>query len=119
VESVPINDEAGFAEALRRWNTPPYKTAGFCHEIILMNYGGILLTPEFLHGAYKLCRETDTPCSATRFSPARGTKVCSSTGARLKPDFLSVGKDFPTATIPRAACCSPARFDCLSQSARS
>jgi len=28
IEGVPINDEAGFVEAIRRWNEPPYKTAG-------------------------------------------------------------------------------------------
>ena len=35
VVSVPINDEAAFREAIRTWNQAPYKTAGFCHEIIL------------------------------------------------------------------------------------
>ena len=43
VVSVPINDAAGFRQAIETWNTPPYKTAGFCHEIIMMNYGAILV----------------------------------------------------------------------------
>ena len=30
VVSVPINDAEGFRQAIEAWNTPPYKTAGFC-----------------------------------------------------------------------------------------
>ena len=61
VVSVPINDAAGFRQAIETWNTPPYKTAGFCHEIIMMNYGAIRLEEAYLQAAYRLCRESDTP----------------------------------------------------------
>ena len=38
-----INDPESFRSAIERWNTPPYKTAGFCHELIMMNYSGTRL----------------------------------------------------------------------------
>ena len=59
--SVPINDPEAFAAAVHRWNEGPYKTAGFCHEIVMMNYGGIRLSESFLQAAYRVCHETDTP----------------------------------------------------------
>ena len=61
VEPVAINDPESFRSAMERWNTPPYKTAGFCHELIMMNYSGTRLEQAYLTGAYRLCRETDTP----------------------------------------------------------
>jgi len=116
VECVPINDSEGFAAALRRWNTPPYKTAGFCHEIILMNYGGILLTPEFLSEAYRLCRETDTPVLCDEIQSCawyEGLFLYRRYG--LKPDFLSVGKGFPNGNYPASRLLFSGAFDCLSQ----
>ena len=64
VVGVPINDPAGFEAAIAKWNEPPYQTAGFLHEIILMNYGGIRLREAFLQSAYRLCRETGTPVAS-------------------------------------------------------
>ena len=39
--------------------TAPCKIAGFFHELILMNYGAIRLTPEYLQAAHAVCREHD------------------------------------------------------------
>lgn len=116
VEGVPINDEAGFAEAIRRWNTPPYKVAGFCHEIILMNYGGILLSPGFLQSAYRLCRETDTPVLCDEIQSCawyEGMFLFRRYG--IQPDFVSVGKGFPNGNYPASRLLFSGAFDCLSQ----
>ena len=51
VVPVRINDLADFEEKIARYNTGKYKTAGFLHEIVMMNYGAIRLTGEFLRGA--------------------------------------------------------------------
>jgi acetylornithine/succinyldiaminopimelate/putrescine aminotransferase len=61
VVPVAINDIGDFREKLYRYNTGKYKTAGFMHEIVLMNYGAINLKKEYLREAYALCDETDTP----------------------------------------------------------
>jgi len=47
--------------AFRQYEQPPYKIAGFFHEIVMMNYGAVLLTPEFLDRAYALCSEHEVP----------------------------------------------------------
>lgn len=116
VEGVPINDEAGFAEAIARWNTPPYKVAGFCHEIILMNYGGILLNESFLKHAYQLCRESDTPVLCDEIQSCawyEGLFLFRRYG--IRPDFVSVGKGFPDGNYPASRLLFSAAFDCLSQ----
>lgn len=61
VVPVMINDIGDFRAKMEKYNTGKYKTAGFMHEIILMNYGGIRLTKEFLQSAYELCAQYDTP----------------------------------------------------------
>ena len=61
VVPVMINDIDDFKAKIEKYNQGKYKTAGFLHEIILMNYGGIKLHYDFLQAAHKLCKETDTP----------------------------------------------------------
>ena len=125
VVPVMINDIADFEEKIKKYNSGNYKTAGFMHEIILMNYGGIRLTKEFLQAAYKLCAEYDTPTMCDEIQELKATckehhlKVILETGAlktaaNIKKasilsmyagaDFIktSTGKQQPAAT-PEAA----------------
>lgn len=117
VVSVPINDAAGFRQAIETWNTPPCKTAGFCHEIIMMNYGGhpawrkrIFRPPTA--SAAKATRR----CCATRFSPAPGDEgLFLFRQYGLAPDFVSVGKGFPGGVYPASRLLLSGAFDILSQ----
>lgn len=116
VESVPINDEKGFAEAIAKWNTPPYKTAGFCHEIILMNYGGIRLHEAYLQEVYRLCRASDTPVLCDEIQSCAwydGLFLFRQYG--LTPDFVSIGKGFPGGCYPASKVLASGAFDSLSQ----
>lgn len=116
VVSVPINDEEGFAKIMAQYNTGKYKTAGFCHEIILMNYGGIRLRESYLHEAYRLCRETDTPVLCDEIQSCAWYDGCflfKKYG--LTPDFVSVGKGFPGGTYPASKILVSGAYDTLSQ----
>ena len=116
VVSVPINDADAFAAAMRRWNEGKYKTAGFCHEIILMNYGGIRLSEEYLQAAYRVCRATDTPVLCDEIQSCAwydGLFLFRKYG--LAPDFVSVGKGFPGGVYPASKILTSAAFDNLSQ----
>ena len=96
VVGVPINDPAGFEAAIAKWNEPPYQTAGFLHEIIMMNYGSIRLDESFLQSAYRLCRETNTPVLCDEIQSCawyEGLFLFRKYG--IRPDFVSVGKGFP------------------------
>lgn len=116
VVGVPINDPAGFAEAIRRWNEPPYQTAGFLHEIIMMNYGGIRLDESFLQQAYRLCRETGTPTLCDEIQSCawyEGFFLFRKYG--IRPDFVSVGKGFPGGNYAASRVIFSGAFDSLSQ----
>lgn len=116
VVSVPINDAAGFAKIMEQYNTGKYKTAGFCHEIILMNYGGIRLSEEYLHEAYRICRATDTPILCDEIQSCAwydGLFLFKKYG--LTPDFVSVGKGFPGGTYPASKILVSGAYDSLSQ----
>ena len=116
VEPVAINDPESFRSAMERWNMPPYKTAGFCHELIMMNYSGTRLDQAYLTGAYRLCRETDTPvlCDEIQSSAWYDTLFLFRKYG-LKPDFVSIGKGFPGGLYPASRLLVSGAFDCLSQ----
>lgn len=116
VVGVPINDAAGFAEAMRRWNEPPYQTAGFLHEIIMMNYGSIRLDEQYLQSAYRLCRETGTPVLCDEIQSCAwydGLFLFRKYG--IQPDFVSVGKGFPGGNYAASRILFSGAFDSLSQ----
>ena len=96
VRPVRINDAAHFEEVLTEYDRPPYKVAGFAHEIVLMNYGGILLDKEFLQGAYRACQAHDVPTLVDEIqSCIWSPEMFMFREYGLAPDFVSVGKGFP------------------------
>lgn len=116
IEPVAINDLASFRAAIARYNQPPYKTAGFCHELILMNYSGTLLHRDYLTEAYRLCRDSDTPvlCDEIQSSAWYDTLFLFRKYG-LKPDFVSIGKGFPGGLYPASRLLVSGAYDCLSQ----
>lgn len=116
VVPVTINDLADFEAKMKKYNIGNYKTAGFAHEIILMNYGGIRLTKEFLQGAYALCREYDTPTMCDEIQSCmwyKGAFLFRLYG--LQPDFSIVGKGFPGGEYPASKIITTAPMDTLNQ----
>jgi acetylornithine/succinyldiaminopimelate/putrescine aminotransferase len=116
VVPVPINDPEAFEAILTRYNQAPYKTAGFCHEIILMNYGGIRLEESYLRKAYALCRKTGTPVLCDEIQSCAwygGLFLFRRYG--LEPDFVSVGKGFPGGEYPASKILASGAFDSMSQ----
>lgn len=116
VVGVPINDPKGFAEAIRRWNEPPYQTAGFLHEIIMMNYGSIRLDESFLQEAYRLCSASGTPVLCDEIQSCAwydGLFLFRKYG--IRPDFVSVGKGFPGGNYAASKLLFSGAFDRLSQ----
>lgn len=116
VVPVMINDLDDFRAKIEKYNSGNYKTAGFLHEIILMNYGGIKLSREFLHGAYELCEKYDTPTLVDEIQSCmwyKGMFLFRLYG--LKPDFAIVGKGFPGGEYPASKIITTAEMDTLNQ----
>ena len=116
IVSVKKNDLADFEAKIKQYNTGKYKTAGFMHEIILMNYSGIRLTEEFLQGAHKLCRETDTFTLTDEIQSCMwydGMFLFKKYG--LHPDFVVIGKGFPGGEYAASKVITTYEADTLSQ----
>ncbi len=115
IVTVAINDIEDFKEKLREYNSGDYKTAGFIHEIVLMNYGGIRLDEEYLHQAYELCAEYDTPTMADEIQSCMWYKgMYLFRLYNLNPDFV-VGKGFPGGEYPASKIITTAEMDTLNQ----
>jgi acetylornithine/succinyldiaminopimelate/putrescine aminotransferase len=96
VRPVAINDIADFRRAVAEFDHGPTKIAGFLHELILMNYGGIRLTEAFLQEAHALCHQHDIPTLVDEIQSCMWSpELFLFREYGLKPDFVSVGKGFP------------------------
>lgn len=111
---VRINDIADFEQKIRQYNSGPYRTCGFLHEIVLMNYGGIRLQEEFLQAAYSLCRTHRTPVLVDEIQSCmwcKGMFLYRLYG--LQPDFVVLGKGFPGGEYPASKILTTAEMDTL------
>ena len=116
VQPVRLNDAGHFEEQLLRWESGKYKVAGFFHELILMNYGGIRLKERFLARAYELCRAHDVPTLVDEIqSCIWSPELFLFREYRLKPDFVSVGKGFPGGQYPASKILFSSHLDTLDQ----
>ncbi len=116
VVPVAINDISDFSEKMREYNTGRYKTAGFLHEIILMNYGGVRLTEEFLREAYRISAEYDTPTLVDEIQSCMWYDgMFLFRKYRLSPDFAVIGKGFPGGEYPASKIITTAEYDNLNQ----
>jgi len=110
-DSVP-DLEAAFAN----YERDNLKIAGFFHEIVMMNYGGRLLSRDFLQRAYELCRQHDVPTVADEIQSclwAPGLFLYREYG--LRPSFVVVGKGFSGGEYAASRILFSSAFDSLPQ----
>ncbi len=92
VVPVKINDIDFFAETLEKYDKNEYKVAGFFHELVLMNYGGIKLTQEFVSAAHAMCQERDIPITVDEIQSCMWSpELFMFKEYDCKPDFVSIG----------------------------
>lgn len=114
VVGAPINDISGFQAAVDAWDQGKYKIAGFLHELVLMNYGGIELKKEFLQACYRLCDQHDIPCFVDEIQSCMWSpEIFMFREYGIRPDFLSVGKGFPGGEYPASRVMTTASMDNL------
>ncbi len=96
-----INDADHFDRMITEYDRGPYKVAGFIHEIVLMNYGGIVLQKKYLRHAYEICHERDIPVLVDEIQSCIWSPdffLFKEYG--LNPDFVSIGKGFAGGQYP-------------------
>lgn len=115
-KAVSINDIAHFTELIKVYDREPYKIAGFFHEIILMNYGGIHLEEDFLKRVYAICHEHDVPILVDEIqSCIWSPELFLFREYGLRPDFVAIGKGFPGGEYPASRILTTAEMDSLNQ----
>ena len=115
---VPIrpNRIEDVRKAFEQFEEPPYKIAGFFHEIVMMNYGAVLLTKEFLQEAYQLCKEHDVPTVADEIQSCMWAPdffLYREYG--IQPSFVAVGKGLTGGEYAASRILFSAAMDCLPQ----
>ena len=102
--------------AFAQYERDKFKVAAFFHEIVMMNYGGRLLSRAFLQRAYELCRQHDVPTVADEIQSclwAPGLFLHREYG--LRPSFVAIGKGFPGGEYAASRILFSAAFDSLPQ----
>ena len=116
VRPVRINDADNFVEAVEVYDQGATKVAGFFHEIVLMNYGGIRLEAPYLQQAYRLCHEHDIPIIVDEIQSCLWSpELFMYREYGLQPDFVSIGKGFPGGQYPASKILTTAAMDTLNQ----
>ncbi|TVQ35917.1 MAG: aminotransferase class III-fold pyridoxal phosphate-dependent enzyme [Spirochaetaceae bacterium] len=116
VVPVRINDLEDFRSKLEQHDRGESKVAGFFHEIVLMNYGGVLLDRDYLHGAYALCRQHDVAVCVDEIQSCiwyEGLFLFKQYG--LSPDFVAIGKGFSGGEYAGSRIVTTAAMDSLTQ----
>lgn len=112
VRAIRPNNITDIEEAFRSFDTGSRKIAGFFHELVMMNYGGLLLSPEFLHRAYALCRAHDVPTVADEIqSCAWGPELFLFREHGLRPTLVALGKGLPGGEYPASRILFSAAMD--------
>jgi 4-aminobutyrate aminotransferase-like enzyme len=102
--------------AFKKWERGNHKIAGFFHEIVMMNYGGRLLSQKFLQRAYALCRQHDVPTVADEIQSClwhHDLFMFREWG--LTPSFIAIGKGFPGGEYPASRLIFSAALDVMPQ----
>ncbi len=114
VQPVMINNIEDFQSKIEKFDNGKYRVAGFFHEIVLMNYGGIKLTKDYLTKAYEICHKRDIPVLVDEIQSCLWSPeffLFKEYG--LKPDFVSIGKGFPGGQYPASRVITTAKMDNL------
>jgi acetylornithine/succinyldiaminopimelate/putrescine aminotransferase len=116
VVSIRPNSVADLDRAFAEYERGPFKIAGFFHEIIMMNYGGRKLTPEFLQHAYALCQQHDVPTVADEIQSCLwAPQLFLFRDYGLRPSCVAIGKGFPGGEYPASRILFSSALDVMPQ----
>ena len=116
VVPVPINDADAFETLVNQYDSGKTKVAGFFHELVLMNYGGIRLTDDYIRRTDAICDAHDIPVMVDEIQTGLWSPqlfLFRDYGSR--PDFVTVGKGFPGGQYPASKVLTTSALDNLNQ----
>ena len=114
VVPVRINDLDDFKKAVADFDTGSFKIAGFIHELVLMNYGAVALTEEYIRETDAICHKHDIPVFVDEIQSCMWSdKLLMFKEYNSTPDFVSIGKGFPAGFYPASKMLTTAAMDNL------
>jgi len=94
----------------------PQRLAGFLHELVLMNYGGLRLAPAFVRRLYELCEQHGVPTLCDEIqSCVWAPELFLFREYGVRPSFVAVGKGLPGGEYPASRILFRAEMDTLPQ----
>jgi acetylornithine/succinyldiaminopimelate/putrescine aminotransferase len=116
VRGVRPNDMAGLESLFAHYEQPPYKIAGFFHELVMMNYGARRLSRGFVRRMYALCKEHDVPTVVDEIQTGVWSpELFLFREYGVKPAMVVVGKGFPGGEYAASRILLSAPMDTLPQ----
>ncbi|NQU41963.1 aminotransferase class III-fold pyridoxal phosphate-dependent enzyme [bacterium] len=116
IHPVRPNSMDNLEEAFRKFENGRTKIAGFCHELIMMNYGARRLTARFIHRAYELCALHDVPTLVDEIqSCVWSPELYMFREYGIRPWLVAVGKGFPGGEFAASRLLYSTRLDTLPQ----
>lgn len=116
VRGVRLNDVQHLDELFATFEAGKYKVAGFFHELILMNYGGKVLSRPFIQRAYELCDRHDVPAVVDEIQTgAWSPELLMVREYGVRPSCVALGKGFPGGEYPASRLLFSADLDTLPQ----
>lgn len=115
---VPVrpNDCSHLETVFEKYERGPTKIAGLLHEIVLMNYRGLLLSRNFVKRMYALCRRHDVPVLADEIQSCLWSpELYMFREYGVRPTFAVIGKGFSGGEYAAARIAFHAAMDCLPQ----
>lgn len=116
VVQVKINDFDDFSTKVAEFDQGKYKVAGFFHELVLMNYSGIKLTPDYVQRTHELAARHDIPTVVDEIQSCMWSpELFLFREYKITPDFVSIGKGFPGGEYPASKILTNRKMDTLNQ----
>ena len=116
VVAIRPNNRGDLERAFATYETGDYKIAAFFHEIVMMNYGGRLLTPEFLHDAHARCQQHDVVTVVDEIQSCMwAPELFMFREYGLKPSCVVIGKGFPGGEYPASRILFSSALDVMPQ----
>lgn len=116
VRAVRPNNLKDLEAVFRKYDRGRYKIAGFFHELVLMNYGSVVIELQFVHRAYELCRKHDVPTVVDEIQTGIWShELFMFREYGLSPSMVAIGKGFPGGEYPASRILFNGQLDCLPQ----
>jgi len=116
VRAARPNDMEELDAFFKKYELPPFKIAGFFHELVMMNYGAVTLTPAFAERLYALCGQHDVPTVVDEIQTGVWSpEIFMFHEYGLRPSVVVLGKGFPGGEFAASRILFDAALDRLPQ----